>query len=329
MAISEKVQLLGTYTNIPKVVTISSINTEDELRYVGDESYIDLMLNDMFPKLIVEDIDYDSLLEIDFHWLCRCIRILSFGPIHSTNSIFCDNCHKTTYGEYKVNLNTVACKPIPKDAPSIYMVNRSEFLEFESDVFFKLLTIAEANKMSQDDTFIRRNGKVDVIVGRLCYMITAIGDRDNLKPYDVYHILKNEISSADYQLLRAVITSMSDYGLRSGGKARCPKCHSNEAAFIALQDDRYYVRPWEIHGNGYTVSVGGVDRTYREVRQTMYENVIDEALFIARASESAVSADWIMTQPILIRKKYVDSFTKELQERERKMNKGKKGPHNK
>lgn len=49
----------------------------------------------------------------------------------------------------------------------------------------------------------------------------------------------------------------------------------------------------------------------------MYENIIDETLFIARASEGAVSAEWMMDQPIFIRKKYVDSFTKELKERER------------
>lgn len=53
----------------------------------------------------------------------------------------------------------------------------------------------------------------------------------------------------------------------------------------------------------------------------MYENIIDEALFISRASEGAVSAEWIMNQPIFIRKKYVESFTKELKEREAALNK--------
>lgn len=47
----------------------------------------------------------------------------------------------------------------------------------------------------------------------------------------------------------------------------------------------------------------------------MYENIVDETLFIARASEGAVSADWIMKQPIFIRKKYVKSFIKEMEER--------------
>lgn len=48
----------------------------------------------------------------------------------------------------------------------------------------------------------------------------------------------------------------------------------------------------------------------------MYENIVDETLFIARASEGSISAEWIMGQPIFIRKKYVESFTKELKERE-------------
>lgn len=51
----------------------------------------------------------------------------------------------------------------------------------------------------------------------------------------------------------------------------------------------------------------------------MYENIVDETLFIARASEGAVSAEWIMEQPIMIRKKYVETFTNELKEREKRL----------
>lgn len=61
-----------------------------------------------------------------------------------------------------------------------------------------------------------------------------------------------------------------------------------------------------------------------EIRQQMYENIIDETLFISRASEGAVSAEWLMDQPIFVRKKYVESFEKELREREKRLNKGKK-----
>jgi hypothetical protein len=61
-----------------------------------------------------------------------------------------------------------------------------------------------------------------------------------------------------------------------------------------------------------------------EIRQQMYENIIDETLFISRASEGAVSAEWLMDQPIFVRKKYVESFEKEIREREKRLNQGKK-----
>lgn len=62
-------------------------------------------------------------------------------------------------------------------------------------------------------------------------------------------------------------------------------------------------------------------KSFQEVRQKIYENIIDETMFIARASEGAVSAEWVMKQPIFVRKKYVESFTKELKEREARLKK--------
>ena len=56
----------------------------------------------------------------------------------------------------------------------------------------------------------------------------------------------------------------------------------------------------------------------------MYESIIDETLFISRASEGAVSAEWLMDQPIFIRKKYVESFTKELEQRKQTLEKSKR-----
>lgn len=62
-------------------------------------------------------------------------------------------------------------------------------------------------------------------------------------------------------------------------------------------------------------------KTFQEVRQQLYENIIDELLFVSRASEGAVTTEWLMTQPIFVRKKYVDSFTRELKARQAKLNK--------
>ena len=82
----------------------------------------------------------------------------------------------------------------------------------------------------------------------------------------------------------------------------------------------FFARPWEIYGTGSAIEIQGKWKTYSEIRQTMYENIIDETLFVSRASEGAVSAEWLMGQPIFIRKKYVDVFNKELKEREMMLN---------
>ena len=86
-----------------------------------------------------------------------------------------------------------------------------------------------------------------------------------------------------------------------------------------------FVSPWTLSGNGETIKIDGEIKTFHHIRQIVYENIIDEALFIARASEGAISVEWVMSQPIFIRKKYVESFNKELKEREARMNRNSKG----
>lgn len=55
-----------------------------------------------------------------------------------------------------------------------------------------------------------------------------------------------------------------------------------------------------------------------ELRQMLYEKIIDQTVFIARASEGAVSADWLMEQPIFIRNKLYDQFIDEVKERKQR-----------
>ena len=52
--------------------------------------------------------------------------------------------------------------------------------------------------------------------------------------------IQNELSSADYYILKNRISELSDYGLRAGGSARCPKCGSNDGAFMALMNDKFF-----------------------------------------------------------------------------------------
>lgn len=72
------------------------------------------------------------------------------------------------------------------------------------------------------------------------------------------------------------------------------------------------------------VRANGEWKTFHELRQERYERIVDETLFISRASEGAVSAEWVMEQPIFIREKYVKSFEKELKERQEQLEKSKK-----
>lgn len=74
------------------------------------------------------------------------------------------------------------------------------------------------------------------------------------------------------------------------------------------------------------IELQGEKKTYLEVRERMHDNIIDELMFISRASEGAVTPEWMMQQPISTRKKYVEAFTKELKEREARLQKGKKQP---
>lgn len=65
-------------------------------------------------------------------------------------------------------------------------------------------------------------------------------------------------------------------------------------------------------------------KSFREMRQQKYERIVEETTYIARASEGAISADWVMQQPIFVRTKYVEELDKEMKERQAELNKKKK-----
>lgn len=66
------------------------------------------------------------------------------------------------------------------------------------------------------------------------------------------------------------------------------------------------------------IEISGEWKSPQEIRQRLYENIVDEAMYIARGSEGAVTLDWLMQQPIFIRKRYLEQMKDEVKER-RKM----------
>lgn len=253
--ISEKIQLLGKglYTDIPDELTLTSIPTASELDYVGSEDFEATMLDKILPQAVAEKINFRNLLEIDFQWVCRCLRILNYGPYHTTNAIFCSDCGKTSYGEYRVDLQTIECKPLPEGFTNEIKVSKDSFLDFEGDIVLKLPTIQDTMNAYKDKAFINEKGRVNRELARMCYMIKSIKGKKNLTPIEIKMLIQKELSSADYIILKDEVANLTDYGLRAGGSTVCPKCHSRDAAFIALVDDRFLrptlgdLREWKHH----------------------------------------------------------------------------------
>lgn len=242
MNVSEKVELLGKglYTNIPDELTLKSMPTISELDYVGSEDFEATMLDKILPEAVEEKVDFRQLLEIDFQWICRCLRLLNFGPYHTATSIFCDQCGKTSFGEFQVNLQTIECKTLPEGFVNDMVIMKDEFIDFEGDVHFKLPTIQQTINAYKDKAFQTSSGKINRELARICYMVSSIKGKSGLTPIEVKLMIQKELSAADYLVLKERVDALSDYGLRAGGSAQCPKCGSKDAAFIALVDDRYF-----------------------------------------------------------------------------------------
>lgn len=242
MAISEKITLLGAglYKDIPDVLTLKAIPTGSELDYVGGEDFQKTMLDIIFPKAIEEQCDFHQLLEIDFQWICRCMRILNYGPYFTTNAIFCPDCDQVSHGEYQVNLNTVDVKTIPQGFRNSITITKDEFIDFDGDIVISLPTIQDVMNAAKDQLFVDKNGDINMPLARICYMVKSIKGNSNLTSPDKKFTIQNTLSSADFHILRMRAQELTDYGLRAGGKTVCPKCQSHNAAFVALVDDRFF-----------------------------------------------------------------------------------------
>lgn len=236
---SEKIELLGTYANIPKELTIKALSTATELDYVGSENFDQVMLDKIFPQSIEEKINFYDLLEIDFQWICRCIRFLNYGPYHTVTTLFCDNCGPV-HVESRVDLRTVAVKPLPADFVNDIVIKKEDLIDYKKDIHLSLLTIKDTLAAYNDKLFFGDDGKSRKEFARMCYMIKSIGKETNVTPVQAKMLVENELSPADYQVLKEMVGELTDYGLRAGGRCQCPKCKSKNAAFIALVDDRFF-----------------------------------------------------------------------------------------
>lgn len=239
--IAEKIELLGKglYTDIPDQLTLKAIPTVSELDYVGSEDFEATMLDKILPAAVEEKVNFHKLLEIDFTWVCRCLRFLNYGPYYTTPSVFCDDCGQVA-GQTMVDLRTVGCTPLPAGFTNDIVIKKEEFLDFKQDVHMKLLTIQERINAFKDPMFTS-NGRINREYARLCYSITSIGNDRAVTPMEAKTTIEQKMSRADYLILLETSKELTNFGLRAGGSTTCPRC-GGRAAFIALVDDRF-LRP--------------------------------------------------------------------------------------
>ena len=243
MALSEKIELLGKglYKDIPDTLTLQAIPTSSELDYVSAEDFDSVMLEKVLPQAIKEDINPNMLLELDYYWILRCLRILNYGPYFTTSTIYCPDCGSVSQGEYRVNLETVDVIPIPETlTTNDIVIDRSNFISFTDDVHIRLLTIKDRLNAEKDNLFKDADGSVNTEFARICYMIRQVGTQSNMTPLDAKMFINNKLEPADYMILKSMISEVTDYGLRGGGRTTCPKCQSKEGTFIAYINARYF-----------------------------------------------------------------------------------------
>lgn len=259
--ISEKIKLLGAglYTDIPSELTLKAIPTSSELDYVSAEDFDKVMLEKIFPKAIDEDINVNNLLEIDYQWICRCLRFINYGPYHTTNVVYCPECGVVAR-ETRVDLRTIGCKPLPDDFINDMTISKDEFIVFKGDIHLKLLTIKEALNAKKDTMFITNSGQ-NLAYARLCYMIKQIGREKNVDPVSAKSLIESQLDSGDYMILREKCKELTNYGLRAGGDCICPSCNGT-GTYIALVDDRFF-RP-----SVGDLQAGRNDRSARQVEDT-------------------------------------------------------------
>lgn len=242
--LSESVVLIGKglYKTIPDEIKISAVPTASELEFVGAEDFDGCMIRTIFPQVIEnsESMDFGELLDIDYDWICRCLRMKSYGPFFTANRIFCPDCNEVHKGEYQVDLRRVGVNPLPDSFVNKITISAEEFIDVKDDFVMQLPTVRDRLAMNKDSLFQRKNGGMNVTLARICYMTKQIGNQQNLTPVDVRSYIHKNFSSADYEILKDLVNQNDNYGLRFMGQVNCPVCGSENAYFVAYAQDKFF-----------------------------------------------------------------------------------------
>lgn len=240
---SEKIELIGKglYKDIPDQLTLKAFPTVTELNYVSSEEFDKTMIEEIFPECIEEKVNFYNLFEVDFQWVCRCMRFLNYGPYFTTNMFLCENCG-TIRQEGQVDLRVIDVKSFPEGFTNDIVIKKDDLIDYNQEIHLHMLTIGEVLNLRKDKMFKKRDGSINTQYARICYSITSMGQQQNITPITAKLEIENrkKFSPADFKVLETVVSDLTDYGLRGGGKCVCPNCGGNSAIFVALADDRFF-----------------------------------------------------------------------------------------
>lgn len=241
--LTEQIELLGkglyAKKGIPEILTLKSIPTATELDYVGSEDFDQTMITKILPRSVEESIPFGELLAIDYYWICRGLRMLSYGPYYTTNYVLCADCMQATQGEMRVDLRTINCIALPEGFTNEVTVDASEFIDFDKSLTISLLTINEQLAKEKDKMFEDKDHNMNRSLATVCYAIKKVNGKD-VTPLDNKAMIEKKMSPADYIIAKDIVHERLNYGLQSGGRTICPKCGSPNGAFMALIDDRFF-----------------------------------------------------------------------------------------
>jgi len=263
---SEELTLLsppGLYPEgYPRSFTIKSLTAGLRLETIGAENLDKFLVEEVFPKCVLPAdgsvCDYKKLTIIDYHWVCRALRIVSHGAIHYVGAVICTNfCSGSdergrVFGDHRVSLSKIGFRQPPPDCPSTLTIKASEnFVNYKWDLELRFLRVGDMLHARKDPTFRSITAKKtkgeensdpweDPII-QLCYAVTKCNGKAVEDRRDLYSSL-SEMTDLDFDgLITEYNANFGKYGIELSGITTCPKC-GKEARFFAPLEERF-LRP--------------------------------------------------------------------------------------
>jgi hypothetical protein len=252
----------------PRHFTIKTITAELRLETIGAENLDQFLIDEVFPKCVIpvdgSVCDYKSLLLIDYHWICRALRIVSYGAIHFVSVVLCTDVGENKFGckgsdvegriigDHRVSLSNIGFRQPPADCPKTLEIKAADvFVDWKWDLSVRFPRVGDMLHARKDSTFrviaakkAKGEGNIDAWddpIVQFAYSITHCNNKPVEDRRELYTGLA-AMSDLDFDgLVTEYNNTFGNYGIEMSGTLSCPKC-GKEARFYAPVEERF-LRP--------------------------------------------------------------------------------------